>query len=469
MNSSTSARGGDAPEPGTGGATARPGYNLSKMIRLDEVEHILNDMNARLENQEATIVSLQRLCSSLLPKAAANDAFENMQNTMRDMASRLEDVSAAATANIGTGRDMPAGELAYLNHMNLQNLSKQVEACARQSDVAANLKKLEEDTEAGLNRVRAQSTPAELGETLRRAQKDTSTRVTTTEQTLAQKMDRSEVGNITSLAAALESYAQFRRVTESTLGEQSTINTQVSETLTAHSATLSTAAEERQVLRTQAKYFASLDAMEELAAALRSVTGMTNLCAAKKTVNELHELVISEQHRSTRTEAYAAELQRRLDESDKAIATKASIEDNKKNVLRSHYNEAVQALGADIDTKASSDNLGKTDSRVAVLEAELASESARLAVAMRFIDWFTSRGENYEHNLRLVDKHLGKLTKGSDPRERSPFEGQVRFSSNIMPDEPAARFGGASAANMANRSASHSATNNIGTSFSHQM
>jgi len=455
-------------EPGTDGGPPRPGYNLSKMIRLDEVEHILNDMNSRLESQEATILSLQRLCASLLPKAAANDAFENMQNTMRDMASRLEDVSAAATANIGTGLDMPAGELAYLNHMNLQNLSKQVESCARQSEVQANMKKLEEDTEAGLNRVRAQSTPAELGETLRRAQLDTSTRVTTVEQTLAQKLDRSEVGNITSLATALESYAQFRRVTESTLAEHSTVNTRVSETLAAHTANLSNAAEERKALSTQAKYFASLEALEELATALRSVTGMTNLCAAKKTVNELHDLVISEQSRSARIEQYASELQRRICEADEAIATKASIEENKKNVLRSHYNEAVQALGADIDTKASADHLGRTDSRVAVLEAELSAESARLAVAMRFIDWFTSRGENYEHNLRLVDKHLGKLAKAADPRERSPFEGQVRFTANIMPDEPAARFGGSSAANMANRSAFSSATNNIGTSFSHQ-
>jgi len=331
------------------------------------------------------------------------------------------------------------------------------------------MKKLEDNTEAGLNRVRAQSTPAELGETLRRAQLDTSTRVTTVEQALAQKMDRSEVGNITSLAAALESYAHFRRVTESTLAEQSTVNTHVSETLAAHTTSLTDAAAERRALRTQAKYFASLEALEEVAAALRSVTGMTNLCAAKRTVNELHELVISEQTRSTRIEEYASELQRRINEADRAIATKASIEDNKKNVLRSHYNQAVQALGADIDTKASSADLGMTDSRVAVLEAELAAESARLAVAMRFIDWFTSRGENYEHNLRLVDKHLGKLTKASDPRERSPFEGQVRYTANIMPDEPAARFGGSYAANMANKSASLSVTSNIGTSFSHQM
>jgi hypothetical protein len=33
----------------------------------------------------------------------------------------------------------------------------------------------------------------------------------------------------------------------------------------------------------------------------------------------------------------------------------------------------------------------------------------RLAVALRFVDWFASRGENYEHNMKIIDKHLKGL------------------------------------------------------------
>lgn len=39
-------------------------------------------------------------------------------------------------------------------------------------------------------------------------------------------------------------------------------------------------------------------------------------------------------------------------------------------------------------------------------------EADRLAVAMRFVDWFTSRGENYEHNMKIIDKHLKGLAVG---------------------------------------------------------
>lgn len=469
MNTSSAGAGFGARDLSSSANSGRPGVNLSRMIRLDEVEDILNTMMRRLDAQESTIVSLQRLCSSLLPKAAANDAFENMQNTIRDLSSRLEDVAAAATSNIGTGRDMPAGELAYLNHVHIQQLSAQVATCARQAEILASLKKLEEDTEAGLARVRSQSTPLELGESLRRAQLDTSTRVTTVEAGLVQKVDRSEVGQLTSLASALESYSNFRTVTEATLRLQNETNQQVRSDLAAHGTDIQVATEDRNQLREQAKLFATLEQTEELATALRSVTGMTNLCASKKAVNELFEVVRAEQQRSSRAEEFANILGQRIDDADKAIATKASIEDNKKCVLRRHYDEAVTALGHDIDTKASNEGLSRTDNRVAILEAELEKESSKLAVAMRFVDWFTSRGENYEHNLRLVDKHLGKLTQAANPQERTPYEGQVRYAANIMSGSPAARFGGSHASNLANVPMPPVPTNNIGTSFSHVL
>lgn len=30
--------------------------------------------------------------------------------------------------------------------------------------------------------------------------------------------------------------------------------------------------------------------------------------------------------------------------------------------------------------------------------------------------------------MRLIDKHLGKLTNGSQPRDRLPYTGQVKFA-----------------------------------------
>ena len=66
------------------------------------------------------------------------------------------------------------------------------------------------------------------------------------------------------------------------------------------------------------------------------------------------------------------------------------------------------------------------------LEETLSAESVRLTVAIRFVEWFTSRGVQYEHNLQVIDRHLGNLTKSAHPGNRNPFEGQIRFESVLM-------------------------------------
>ena len=127
-------------------------------------------------------------------------------------------------------------------------------------------------------------------------------------------------------------------------------------------------------------------------------------------------------------------------------------------MLRSHFEAVVTALGNDVDTKAARDSLHSVDGRVVTVEERIEAESARLSVAMRFVDWFTSRGESYEHNLRLVDKHLRGLTKAADPAERAPFSGQIRFTPNTGDTE--------GDENAGNRGSTPQSAN-LGSSFSH--
>ena len=135
-----------------------------------------------------------------------------------------------------------------------------------------------------------------------------------------------------------------------------------------------------------------------------------------------------------RSDSYGVQiegLQKASDDAHTQLATKASVADMSKRVLRSHFEAVVTALGNDVDTKAATKSLDGVDERVVTLEERIEAEAARLSVAMRFVDWFTSRGESYEHNLRLVDKHLRGLTKAADPAERAPYSGQLRFASNF--------------------------------------
>lgn len=89
------------------------------------------------------------------------------------------------------------------------------------------------------------------------------------------------------------------------------------------------------------------------------------------------------------------------------------------------------------------------------LEKVVSSESERLAVAMRFVDWFTSRGENYEHNMKVIDKHLKGLLVS--PGDGGAGGGQALGAAGASTGGPAGPLGGIGAvASTATSSSVHS-------------
>jgi hypothetical protein len=57
---------------------------------------------------------------------------------------------------------------------------------------------------------------------------------------------------------------------------------------------------------------------------------------------------------------------------------------------------------------------------------------------MKFIEWFTNRGEHYDHNLRILDRHMKDLLvtqDGKQPKVHSYFipGNRVQFSTSTYP------------------------------------
>ena len=63
--------------------------------------------------------------------------------------------------------------------------------------------------------------------------------------------------------------------------------------------------------------------------------------------------------------------------------------------------------------------------RLAALEAGKQSSDARLELALKFVDWFSDRGDAYEHNLAAIDHRLDGLVRKDTINE--PFSAQVRI------------------------------------------
>ena len=61
------------------------------------------------------------------------------------------------------------------------------------------------------------------------------------------------------------------------------------------------------------------------------------------------------------------------------------------------------------------------------------SDRENLSVALRFVDWFARRGEVYEGNIHIIEKHLGKLADRSLPTTNSilPYDNYIRNQPNL--------------------------------------
>ena len=66
--------------------------------------------------------------------------------------------------------------------------------------------------------------------------------------------------------------------------------------------------------------------------------------------------------------------------------------------------------------------------RVARLEETSAKARAELDIALKFVDWFSNRGEGYEHNMTALDRRLDGMVRSAREASSEPFSPSVRLA-----------------------------------------
>eukprot|EP01034_Spumella_vulgaris_P026732 gene26732-33356_t len=135
------------------------------------------------------------------------------------------------------------------------------------------------------------------------------------------------------------------------------------------------------------------------------------LRATVKTVDELERQLKLAQEQLREAEETLVSNGTALIDIRGTLSTRASVQDVRSCVTRIHHDEAMMAFGKDLDRKAPVTVAEQLLEQVQTLEARVEQESERTSVAVHFVDWFMARGENYEANMQIIDRHLQKLTK----------------------------------------------------------
>ena len=257
---------------------------------------------------------------------------------------------------------------------------------------------------------------------------------------LATKVDRAEIIALRSVAAELQTFSIFKTAASGDLRELS-----------------------QRTDENRAALNRSLESVAKLSAGVQSLATSVATKADRVLVDKLGEdvsrLASEILLRTTLTEteamkeAHVDALSRVLSIEHSVKSVENSITDSSKIIegnitkstsgLRAEYAEAVTSLRREIeslrkeaDARAYITSLEATDEAVTSLSQEVELHSRKLDVVLKFVDWYSTKGESFEANASSIERHMNQLAMKNAARNAVPSEDYAPLSSTFRSTNP---------------------------------
>ena len=406
--------------------------NLRGMLRVDEMEDLLSNMLDRLQDQDLMIKELQNQLNNSLPKSKANETFEILYEEIERLKSRMNSVELASTVIVGVnGESAPASEIVSSHMRDINRLQSNVNDCSTRNEVEEHFNTFSNKMDIELLNLKNQTASLSMATRLQQAQQDSTNRLSSIESLVALKLDKSDIGHIESLAENLSRFENFRVDTIDKVKDLTNYRDAHNSQLINHNDLIKQQRNEINNLTDDVtNHRAKLSEHRTLAKAVQDINDtLQTEYARNDDLNHTNNVVNYLKTQQNETDLFNQSVANHMNIMNEAMIKTIATKDELNNcVLRKHFEQVCTALGSDLDSRASLHHLGAIEERTRHLESRTESADEQLGVAVRFVDWFTQRGEHYEHNMKLIDRHLGSLAKAQDPKSRDPYKGQVKFT-----------------------------------------
>eukprot|EP01032_Pedospumella_encystans_P025732 gene25732-29070_t len=372
----------------------RSRLNIHGIVDLDQMAAILTSLVDQVDKQNKTIGDLQKSLSLYVTNQTFVDRVSKLESTVSDMCTRIDAIQEAATATV-LNKKISAGNLASSNFKQINYLAKIVSECATKIELETHRKDLSV-TQWDLNVLRKDfDTSLGVIDQLSNSQYSQSQRISALESSVAGKIDRSEVDHLQSLVAKVLLYDAFKTDTTDALRQLHAFRLSALDRLGGLDKHQEVVDEEVRALHEGLSLTASKRDVKALALELQMHDDLIRLCATKDALSLVEADLGRTRHHITQSDARILTLEEQAGQIINELETKATVVALRECVTRRHYEQAVAALGAELELKCKQTTVSTLQSKVTTLEEKVKVEADRLAVAMRFVDWFTSRGENY--------------------------------------------------------------------------
>eukprot|EP01041_Mallomonas_annulata_P011012 gene11012-23007_t len=393
--------------------------------------HEILQLNKRLNHQDEVITKLQNLCSTMITAQTANKSFSELFKNFETLTTQIDEVRRMSSCHIDN-RSIGAGELATINYGKIQELISQSQIYVRRTEFDQKITLINHQNKTSFEEIYHWATPLDFTHKLQDEHKSVLNRIHLIENILPSKIDRSELNHIESLTTRIELYSKFKDKTIQQIEYLESSHNKQQELLKVQQSTICKLENDLKKIDIDIRKLAPKTEIRALAKDLNRIEKSLEIFATKSNHEEMNTQIKKLQQRISDTEIDIQYAKGQLEYINKELPLKAIAKEvTATYVRRVHFEEIIQSLGRAVDTKATETDVNVLQMDVKSIQERLEQDLERISVAMRFIEWFTSRGETYEHNLRIIDKHLTGLAKNALPdgaASMQPFSGQIRFS-----------------------------------------
>lgn len=410
-------------------------FNVHGIIDFDKIGVLLTNLIQHIEKQDETIVDLKRRIAESTPLKTFNEKFSALEDVMQQTKIRIDAVQDAATARVGDKR-ISAGDLATSNYQQIKKLSNIVSGCISRAEVEKIYTELK-DVEVEVNKIQEDiEKTLKITDQFNIVQTNQHKRITTLETTIVNKLDRSELAQLEALVAKIALYDEFKKNCLLRLDKLQRASMSLQDTVNTHDDHLQRVDGELGRVEKALQLTATKQEMYKIGNQVEKHIEVLNNCVRMSTFSQLRKEVEDSIRTLNQTVTNITKIQVQLEVIGTQISERATIRMMEERVHNEKFDKLFESLTTEVDKKTYYSFSNEMFKNVKELEEKVNSESEKLRIALRFVDWFTNRGENYEHNMKIIDKHLkGLITSSHSSSTHSakthflPFD-QVQFQSN---------------------------------------
>jgi hypothetical protein len=423
---------------------------MTSLINFSGLESAMREILLQLKSQADEIASLKANSNTYAMKSDVVELERKMDVRFSALEKRVEQLERETAVDSSLTLDekllsnsserIPIARFIRAHDSRLEKTTRLIaETLATRSELESIRSLAAEQLNDAVTKLCDERASREAVVELQRSHEASQSQLGAMQGVLATKVDRAEIIALRSVAAELQTFSIFKTAATGDLRE---LSQRTDENRAALNRSLESVAKLSAGVQSLATTVATkadrafVDKLEEETSRLASEILLRATLIETEAIKEAHKDAVS---RVSSIENSLTSVKHSI--TDASMTTENNINKSASG-LRAEYAEALanlknelESLRKEADARAYITSLEATDETVSSLSQEVELHSRKLDVVLKFVDWYSTKGESFEANASSIERHMNQLAMKNAARG-VPSEDYAPLSSTFRSTNP---------------------------------